>query len=72
MHEVVPQNAVLAPNISSEGRSTKRMRCIARHALPAVSCLTTIDLHHYRFLSYLVRMLEACKGVWPVAKYICK
>lgn len=37
---------------------------------PRVSCLTTIDLHHYRFLSYF-ELLETCKGVWPVAKYVC-
>lgn len=51
--------------------STKRVRRIAGHARPAVSCLTTIDLHHYRFLSYFARLLEACKGVGPVAKYLC-
>lgn len=61
---------VLALNTSSEGRRYKA--CGARrigHARPATSCLTTIDLHHYRFLSYFARLLDACKGVRPVAKY---
>lgn len=68
---VVRLEPVLALNISSEGRSTLCVRHIARHARPAVSCLTTIGLHHYRFLSYFERLLETCKGVWLVARYIC-
>lgn len=63
--------SVLALNISSEGRGTSvcGARRIARHARPSISCLTTIDLHHYRFLSYFARLLDACQGASPVAKY---